>query len=636
MDRREVEAALVASTFLYPEQAGAALQAVRPEWLTDHRWRSLWETFQRLYSANVLIERNAVQAELERSNLAEEVGRFWDIDLLAIDCVPYPEHYARLVQEAAARDQAFLNAQRLAQAARSGTPEQLVQLYQEMAKSSPAISLPKAVSLDSLLQGYLDAVRRGETINVRTVLTGIPSLDRLLQFLASGNTYVLAARPGVGKSSLALTIAHNVARRGQHTLYFSLEMSALDLALRALSPYVMLSAARLKRMDVPDHQRLVEAIAQASTKALLLDDTPYPDIAALTRAARQVHRIHPLDFLVVDYVQLLGGGERNRREEIIAISRELKRLSQELDAPILAVAQLSRAAEQEEEPEMRHLAESSALEADASAVIVMWRKEKPTSVDAAYRVHWKVLKNRMGPLGQGTFNFLPQYTLFTEEEVHPLGEEREMLVAALMEQCNALPFTWESWQLSAPGEPPTAAVQRRSVLEQARQIPGHLQKRHWAIIFSSGDGRTTFNYGNGKTHMLHILQAQIIRDLGMPALRINWRLYTEEVKRSWNDKRMPIEWRDYPIVLLDDVDTVRLSNGSGTWHAEMLYDLFELALQRRIGLLLVLHQEPKLFAANLSSYGDVGRSAANRLMTRAQLMTVDFSRVPPWPEVPNF
>jgi len=232
--------------------------------------------------------------------------------------------------------------------------------------------------------------------HVSGVTTGLTDLNAKIGGLHPSDLLILAARPGMGKTSLATNIAFNAASRwrldkaagieddknvGAKTAFFSLEMSSDQLATRILAEQSRISSEKLRMGQIArnEFQRLVTASQELEDLPLFIDDTPGLTIAALRARARRLKRKHDIGFIVVDYLQLLQGTGRNegRVNEISEISRGLKTLAKELQVPVMALSQLSRAVESREDkrPQLSDLRESGSIEQDADIVLFIYREE---------------------------------------------------------------------------------------------------------------------------------------------------------------------------------------------------------------------------------------------------------------------
>jgi replicative DNA helicase len=266
------------------------------------------------------------------------------------------------------------------------------------------------------------------------VPTGFADHDRLTGGLQKSDLIVLAARPGLGKSSLALSLAHNSAVRHQRSVaIFSLEMSKEQLAQRLLSMDAGIDQQRLRTGWIEDDEwdRIVIARDTLEEASIWIDDTASISTTELRSKARRLQAQEGIDLIIIDYLQLMQatiGGKRNenRVQEISEISRSLKALARELNVPVLALAQLSRAVEsrQSKVPQLSDLRESGSIEQDADIVMFIYRDdvynqdtEKKNIADII------VAKHRNGPLDEISLYFQASQTRFRDLEVNQAVEE---------------------------------------------------------------------------------------------------------------------------------------------------------------------------------------------------------------------
>lgn len=287
--------------------------------------------------------------------------------------------------------------------------------------------------------------------------TGLRDMDKLLGGMHPSDLIILAGRPSMGKTALATNIAFNSARiyaqtggkEGAKVGFFSLEMSSDQLATRILADVASISSHAIKQGDIKqsDFQNFVKASQELSQVPLYIDDTPAITIGAVRTRARRLKRQHGLDMLVIDYLQLLRGtgsrqSESNRVQEVSEITRGLKAIAKELQIPVLALSQLSRAVEQREDkrPMLSDLRESGSIEQDADVVMFVYREEyyllrAEPEVGTEKHMKWQekceralsvgeaiVAKARHGPIGSVRMHFEGQYTRFSDlDEFHDSG-----------------------------------------------------------------------------------------------------------------------------------------------------------------------------------------------------------------------
>jgi replicative DNA helicase len=233
-------------------------------------------------------------------------------------------------------------------------------------------------------------------------LSGIPSgfreLDYYTEGFTTGDLVVLAARPSVGKTSLALAMTFNMARRGHRVLLFSLEMDAKQIVSRFLALNSRMDLLALRTGNIID----TDAAAALHGLPILIDDTPGISIMELRTKARRASTHEKVDVIVVDYLQLVrtGGEDENRVQEIATITRNLKALARELDVVIIGLSQLSRAAgDAGGEPKLSTLREGGSLEQDADIVVMLWRDREEVPSGAPRLINGSIAKNRNGPTG---------------------------------------------------------------------------------------------------------------------------------------------------------------------------------------------------------------------------------------------
>jgi replicative DNA helicase len=259
---------------------------------------------------------------------------------------------------------------------------------------------------------------------VTGVPTGFVDLDEMTSGFQKSDLIIVAARPSMGKTSLVLNMGlHAATEAGKTVGIFSLEMSKEQLFMRMLTSEARVDAHRFRGgfLGEQDYDRLVAAFARLHEAKVFIDDTPSAGILEMRAKARRLKMEHGLDMIVIDYLQLMQGRGRfeNRQQELAAISRSLKILAKELEVPIVALSQLSRAPESRSDhrPQLSDLRESGALEQDADVVLFIFREDMyavdgeraPESEGMAELI---IGKQRNGPIGTVRLAFLKQYTRF--------------------------------------------------------------------------------------------------------------------------------------------------------------------------------------------------------------------------------
>ena len=266
--------------------------------------------------------------------------------------------------------------------------------------------------------------RISELFNGNRELGGIPSgfseLDAKIGGLSRSDLILIAARPGIGKTSLALNIASHVAlKEKKGVAIFSLEMSGEQLVSRMISSLALVDSSRLRTGDIrPDEwTRLAEAVSILGDSPMKIDDNAGVTVQEIKAKLR---REKDIGLVIIDYLQLMRSGSRseNRVQEVAEISRSLKIMARELDIPVVALSQLNRASEsrKDKKPMLSDLRESGAIEQDADIVIFLYRDEDNPDLEARNIVNCSVAKNRHGATGTIDFLWSGQYTRFTSLE----------------------------------------------------------------------------------------------------------------------------------------------------------------------------------------------------------------------------
>ena len=268
--------------------------------------------------------------------------------------------------------------------------------------------------------------------DITGVATGFQKFDNLTAGLHGGELVIIAGRPSMGKTTLAMNIAENAAIAGNvPTAIFSMEMSSEQLAFRMIGSIGRVNQSKLRtgRFSDEDWTRINSAVAIMSQAPIFIDDTPALSPTEIRARARRLKREHGLGLIVVDYLQLMGiaGTRENRATEISEISRTLKALAKELNVPIVALSQLNRGVEQrtDKRPVMSDLRESGAIEQDADLIAFIYREEVYDADTPRKGVADIIIaKQRNGPIGDFHLTFLGEYTRFENliAEDYGLGE----------------------------------------------------------------------------------------------------------------------------------------------------------------------------------------------------------------------
>jgi len=439
---REAEEAVLGSVLVNTEVYYDVAHFLSAEDFFLHRNRWIWEAFTSLQEQRLPIDILTVSEELERQGRLQDAGGPAYLTTL-ISNVPssvHAEAYGRMVEEAATRRRLLEAANQIARLAFQ-SDALLEDIVNDSEKAVFGVSERRLTHqlqpLKQVLSEYYDRIdylarHRDETVGVPT---GFIDLDRLLGGMQPSDLLIIAGRPGQGKSGFCISAAKNAAQlHKKHVAVFSLEMSNEQLVQRLLAQETGIDSQRLRLGDVRDDQwpLFTQAVSVLGEAPIYLDDTPAITPLQLRTKCRRLHMELGLDLIVVDYLQLMTGDSRidNRVQEVSYISRNLKALARELNVPVLAAAQLSRAVEQraDKRPVLSDLRESGSLEQDADLVMFIYRPDQYETDTLKQNIaEIMVAKHRNGPVGSVELVFRKSLAKFenaaTRREVAPLSAE---------------------------------------------------------------------------------------------------------------------------------------------------------------------------------------------------------------------
>jgi replicative DNA helicase len=427
----EAEEAVLGCVLINPDAYFEVAPVLRAEdfYLHKHRW--IWDVFIHLHDQRMPVDFITVSQELDNRRQLDEVGGAAYLTHL-LNTVPtslHAEAYGRIVQRDALRRRLLEAATAVAKLAYAEDRD-INEVVNEAEAAVFAVSEQRLtkdiIPIREVISAYYDQIkllseRKGEILGVPT---GFVDLDRVLGGLQKSDLLIIAGRPGSGKSGFMISVAKYAAQvHKKHVAVFSLEMSNEQLAQRLMAQETGIDSQRLRLGNVHDDEwpLFVEAASALSDATLFLDDTPALTPLQLRAKCRRLDQEYGLDLVVVDYLQLMQGEGRseNRVQEVSYISRNLKALARELNVPVLAGAQLSRAVEQRQEkrPILSDLRESGSLEQDADIVMFIHRPdlyEKETAKTNVADI--LVAKHRNGPTADIQLVFRGALTKFENAE----------------------------------------------------------------------------------------------------------------------------------------------------------------------------------------------------------------------------
>jgi replicative DNA helicase len=425
----EAEEAVLGAVLVNPETLLEVAAFLQPEDFFLLRHSLIWRAMLRLHERDDYIDNLTVSEELRSTGDLEEVGGVSYI-LYLINNSPsslHAEVYGRIVERTAVRRRLLQAANEIAQQANAQDADvnQVIERSEKALFDVTERRLRKDVTrMDDAVAEYYNRIEY--LVEHQDESLGIPTdyhdIDRLLGGLQKSDLIILAARPGMGKTSLGLNIAKNVARHDLYVAVFSLEMGTEQLVQRLISSDSGIDSQKLRlgTLDVNEFRLFQEAADRLSRLPIFLDDTVGISPTQLRTKARRLHREHKLDLVIVDYLQLMNGrqgdrGNQNREQEISYISQALKELARELEIPVLALAQLNRGVEQraDKRPMMSDLRESGAIEQNSDVIMFIYRddvynedSEKPNIAEVI------IAKHRNGPTGTVELLFEKHLTQF--------------------------------------------------------------------------------------------------------------------------------------------------------------------------------------------------------------------------------
>ncbi len=424
---RQAEEAVLGSVLINPESYYDVGQILDADnfYIIRNRW--IWEVFTHLHENRIPIDNLTLTEELENRGKLEEIGGQAYLMML-VNQTPSSlnaQAYARIVEETSVRRRMLAAANEMAKLA-----------YQENRGLDSIIdSAEKSVfnlserrirrdmqPINTVISQYYDRVstQSASGEEIKGVPTELLDLDKLLGGLQKSDLLIVAGRPASGKTGFLITVAKNAAiKHKKHVAMFSLEMSNEQLVQRMIAQETRINSQNLRSGKIEDDQweLFTRAVDVLSNTKIFLDDTPAMTPIQMRTKCRRLHLEQRIDLVLVDYIQLMSGDTRtdNRVQEVSYISRNLKTLARELNVPVLAAAQLSRAVEQRSDktPMLSDLRESGSLEQDADIVMFIHRKEENKNESSPTElVELKVAKHRNGPTKDIEMIFIKELAMF--------------------------------------------------------------------------------------------------------------------------------------------------------------------------------------------------------------------------------
>lgn len=427
----EAEQSVIGSMLIDQEAAGLAKEILEPEDFYTPAHQEIYRAMEELAWENKAIDIVTVLDKLEQHSMADSVGGVNYLSELAreVPTAANVRHYIRIVEEKSLlRKLIKLGGELVAQG--FAAEKEVDNILDDAQKSIYDLAVKKNSDTlrrvdRALIESYEKIMEAAlSKTGITGTPTGFPDLDSTTTGLHPGELVVVAGRPGTGKTSFALNIARNVAKKGLAVAVFSLEMSREQLATRLLctDAPVDLKKARSGQLVDADYEKLAKSMKLIAKLPIYIDDTAGITTAQIRSKAMRLGAKEKLGLVIIDYLQLMPstGKMENRVLEVADITRSLKTVARDLGAPVMTLSQLSREMERRKggKPQLSDLRESGAIEQDADIVMFLYKAEDEQGNARENIVTLQVAKNRNGPTSTMQLAWQPEYTRFLSIEKH--------------------------------------------------------------------------------------------------------------------------------------------------------------------------------------------------------------------------
>ena len=434
----DAEAAVLGALLIDGDALHRVTSLIRSEDFHRARHRLCFAACVTVAQRGEALDQITVARELQRRDQLEETGGVPYLGQLIANTPTSVnvEHYAAIVADTAVKRRLIDAGNRIAELGfedRDDSDAAIHKATDVLFQVQPAQADRSFVPLATALERYLQGEDELADVLGASRYTGFAELDRVLGGVRDSDLIIVGARPGMGKSSLCLNFCVNLAKDGATCGIFSLEMSLEQVAARILSAEASIPSHQLQQglFSEAAEDRMVDAVGALSGLDIHVDDTSYQTVEEMRSKAQRLQMEQGLDFLVVDYLQLIQGsgrrrgGDHNRVQEITEITRSLKVMARDLEIPVLACSQLNRAVESRtnHRPQLSDLRDSGSIEQDADVVVFIHRQDKTVSEDDWYQLHPAepypkgvaeliVAKHRHGPTGEAFMYFREELMRF--------------------------------------------------------------------------------------------------------------------------------------------------------------------------------------------------------------------------------
>ncbi len=422
----EAEVSVLGAILLEKDAIIKVADIIAPDDFYSDAHRIIYSNMVELFEKHQPIDLVTLTNKLKKNKSLEKVGGAGYISTL-VNSVPSAAnitHYAKIIADKALLRKLIESSSSITSLAydeKEDTSKVLDEAEQKIFQVAEKHLKDKFIPIKNILEDSFERIDElhKDKAKLRGVPTGFKALDNILAGLQASDLIVIAARPSVGKTSLALNMAENIAGRdGIPVALFSLEMSKEQLVDRLLASEAKVDSWKLRtgNLNDDDFPKIGRAMATLSEAPLFIDDSPLINVLEMRTKARRLQSEKGLGLIIVDYLQLMQGKNlENRVQEISAISRELKGLARELSVPVMALSQLSRAVESrpDKRPILSDLRESGSIEQDADVVMFIYRDELYNSdTDKKGIAEIIIRKHRNGPIGNVDLLFKQEQVAF--------------------------------------------------------------------------------------------------------------------------------------------------------------------------------------------------------------------------------
>ena len=450
----DIEEVVLGALMLEQHALSSVIDILKAESFYKEAHQNIFEAIVQLFNNSDPVDIKTVVHQLRKNGKLELVGGSYYVSDLTtrVNSAANIEYHARIISEQSIKRQLIRISSELVTDAYEDTTDvfQLLdRTEQALFQVSESHIRKNYDKMSSLLTKAISQIE--ERKNQKDGITGVPSgftaLDRITSGWQPSDLVIIAARPGMGKTAFVVSAMRNAAiDHGQGVAIFSLEMSSVQLVNRLISSEAELESEKLKRGEMADYEweQLLHKTSRLSEAPVFIDDTPGLSILELRAKARRLAQQHDIKLLIIDYLQLMSGGDTNknsggnREQEIASISRALKGIAKELNIPVIALSQLSRAVETrggDKKPQLSDLRESGSIEQDADVVMFVYRESyylqgkepRPATVEhaewqakmneVAHLAQIIIGKQRHGPIGNVTLEFEERFTKFKDTQL---------------------------------------------------------------------------------------------------------------------------------------------------------------------------------------------------------------------------